>query len=131
MKRLAVSVLLAAALIGPKPADAARYYDPDAPACHKLASQARRLGWPTRELSELRRVSARESLCSFTAWNPRDPYGGSFCALQLNGSWRGAFRRAGLIRSEMTELYRPRTCLRAGLFVFQLYGWTPWKGSSS
>lgn len=130
MKRLAASVLLAAALIGPKPAHA-RYYDPDSPACHRLAAAARRLGWPVHELDELRRVSARESLCNYRSYNGRDPHGGSFCALQLNGSWTGTFRRAGLIRSDMTELYRPATCLRAGLYVFRLYGWRPWEGSSS
>jgi hypothetical protein len=110
---------------------AARYYDPDAKACHQLAKTALEIGWPRRELPTLRRIAARESLCNNTAYNGRDPYGGSYCALQLNGSNKRFLIAAGAIRSDMEELRAlPSRCLRGALALWKRHGWKPWAGAS-
>jgi hypothetical protein len=111
---------------------AARYYNPDAAECHRLAKTAASVGWPRRELPELRRIAGRESLCRNLAYNPRDPHGGSYCAMQINGSNRGYLIRERIIRSDMEELRAsPTKCLKAALALWKLYGWRPWAGASS
>jgi len=113
-------------------AAAARYYDPDAKECHRLAKTAESIGWPRRELPALRKVAGRESLCSNLAYNGRDPHGGSFCAMQINGSNRGFLVRERIIRRDMEELRAsPTRCMKAALALWRLYGWRPWAGSSS
>ena len=113
-------------------AAAARYYDPDAKECHTLAKTAAAVGWPRRELPELRRIAARESLCRNLAYNPRDPYGGSYCAMQINGSNRGFLVRERIIRGDMEELRAsPTKCLKAALALWKRHGWRPWAGASS
>ena len=113
-------------------AAAARYYDPDARECHTLAKTAVAVGWPRRELPELRRIAARESLCRNLALNPRDPYGGSYCAMQINGSNRGFLVRERIIRGDMEELRAsPTKCLKAALALWKRHGWRPWAGASS
>jgi hypothetical protein len=114
----------------PAPARAS-YYDPEAKECYRLANTALAVGWPRRELPTVRRIAARESLCRNVAWNSKDPYGGSFCALQLNGSNRGFFVRERIIRSSMEELRAsPTKCMKAALALWKLYGWRPWAGAS-
>lgn len=111
---------------------AARYYNPDAPECHRLAKTAASVGWPRRELPELRRIAGRESLCRNLAYNPRDPHGGSYCAMQINGSNRRYLIRERIIRADMEELRAsPTKCLKAALALWKLYGWRPWAGASS
>jgi hypothetical protein len=111
---------------------AARYYNPDAPECHRLAKTAASVGWPRRELPELRRIAGRESLCRNLAYNPQDPHGGSYCAMQINGSNRGYLIRERIIRRDMEELRAsPTKCLKAALALWKLYGWRPWAGASS
>lgn len=113
-------------------AAAARYYNPDAPECHRLAKTARSVGWPRRELPTLRRIAARESLCRNLAYNPRDPFGGSYCAMQINGSNRGFLTRERIIRRDMEELRAsPSKCMKAALALWKRHGWRPWAGASS
>lgn len=111
---------------------AARYYNPDAPECHRLAKTAAAVGWPRRELPEARRIFARESLCRNTALNSKDPWGGSYCAAQINGSNKGFLIRERIIRRDMEELRAsPSKCMKAALALWRLYGWRPWAGASS
>ena len=110
----------------------ARYYNPDAKPCRDLARIARSVGWPGHALADLRTVAGRESLCSNLAYNPRDPYGGSYCAMQINGSNRGYLIRERIIRNNMEELRAsPTKCLKAALALWKLYRWRPWAGASS
>lgn len=116
----------------PSTTHAERYYNPDAKECHALAKTAISVGWPRRETPELRRMAGRESLCRNTAYNPKDPYGGSYCALQINGSNRGYLIRERIIRGDMEELRAsPTKCMKAALALWKLYGWRPWAGASS
>lgn len=116
----------------PSTAHAERYYNPDARECHALAKVAVSVGWPRREMPELRRIAGRESLCRNTAYNGKDPHGGSYCALQINGSNRGYLIRERIIRADMEELRAsPSKCMKAALALWKLYGWRPWAGASS
>ena len=109
----------------------ANYYDPEHRDCYYLSKIALEAGWPKKELATLRRIAARESLCRNTAYNGRDPYGGSYCALQLNASNRGFLIAAGAIRSSMDELRAsPSKCMRGALALWKRHGWAPWNGSS-
>jgi len=109
----------------------AKYYDPDAPECYRLAKIAASVGWPNRELASVRKVAARESLCSNLAYNPRDP-GGSFCSMQINASNKGFLMRQRIVRRNMEELRAsPTLCMKAALALWKRHGWRPWAGSSS
>lgn len=108
----------------------ARYYDPNSKACDIVARQALEVGWPRREIPNVRRVAARESLCHAAAFNERDPWGGSRGYMQINGSNVGYLRRAGIITTA-EDLHHPKKNLRAALLLWKLYGWRPWAGSSS
>lgn len=114
----------------PTTADA-RYYNPDSKECMQLGRLALEIGWPRREIPTVRRIAARESLCSNLAYNGRDPYGGSYCSMQLNGSNKRFLISVGAIRSDMQELRAsPSRCLRGALALWKRHGWTPWAGAS-
>lgn len=108
------------------------YYDADTPACATVRRVARQVGWPVRELREVGRIAARESLCRNAAWNRADPFTGSYCVLQLNGSNKRFLIDRRVIRSDMHEL---RTslgkCLLGGLELWKRHGWAPWRGQSN
>lgn len=128
--RIPLTLALMISLMTPTPA-AARYYDPNSRECRQLAKIAVAVGWPRRELATLKRIAARESLCRNTAYNGRDPWGGSFCALQLNGSNRRFLIAVGAIRSDMQELRAsPSRCLKGALALWKRHGWKPWAGAS-
>ncbi len=126
--RRGMATLLVAHLLTVTPVSA-RYYDPNSKACDLVAKQALAVGWPKRELKNVRRVAARESLCSTAAFNKRDPWGGSRGYMQLNGSNVGWLKRSGIINNA-EDLHHPLKNLRAALALWKLYGWRPWAGSS-
>jgi len=99
--------------------------------CSSYEKLAAEVGWPRKEIKRLSYIMARESSCFPRAWNKKDPFHGSYCLAQLNGSWKLTFKRAGLIRTEMTELFNPKKCLTAALWVFTKSGWAPWGTRSS
>lgn len=132
MSRRLWAALTACLIAATAPQAANAYYDPDSPACAHVARVARQVGWPRRELPTVRRISARESLCSNAAWNKRDPWGGSHCAMQLNGSLKGFLVRERVIKTDMAELRGSlKTCLRGALKLWQRHGWVPWRGQST
>lgn len=73
---------------------------------------------------------ARESHCTPSAYNPRDPFGGSFGLMQINGANVGWAIRNGWITSK-TDLFQPRRNLKVGLELWRAYGWRPWGTRSS
>ena len=123
--RLLIPAALMLATMTPTPAAA---NDP----CRRYVDLARIVGWPKSERANLRRIMARESgpTCRPLAYNPRDPHGGSYGLLQINGSNVGWATRNGWI-TKATDLYEPRKNLKVGLELWRLYGWRPWAGSSS
>ena len=98
--------------------------------CKRYVDLARQVGWPKSERANLRRIMWRESRCIPTAHNPRDPWGGSYGLLQINGSNVGWATRHGYIggRDDLTDARRN---LKVGLELWKLYGWRPWGTRSS
>lgn len=132
MSRRLWAALTACLIAVSAPNAASAYYDADSPACARVRRVARQVGWPVRELREVSRIAARESLCSNSAWNRADPYTGSYCALQLNGSNKRFLINQRVIRSDMQELRASLTkCLRGGLELWKRHGWVPWRGQSN
>ena len=117
--------MLIAATLNATPADAAV-----SPECKRYVNLARQVGWPKSQRYELARIMWRESRCTPTAHNPRDPWGGSYGLLQINGSNVGWATRMGYIRAR-TDLTDPRRNLKVGLELWKLYGWRPWGTRSS
>ena len=98
--------------------------------CTQYVNLARKVGWPKSERANLARIMWRESRCTPSAHNPRDPWGGSYGLLQINGSNVGWATRNGYIRNR-TDLTNPRRNLKVGLELWRLYGWKPWGTKSS
>ena len=92
---------------------------------------ARQVGWAEKDLPILDFVINRESRGDNTAWNKQDPFGGSRCILQINGSWT-KWLRAQDILQRPADLFNPTVCLTAGLAIHQYgmdrygWGWSPW-----
>ena len=116
-------MLLIAALHAPAQADAGDN-------CKRYVDLARQVGWPKSERANLRRIMWRESRCTPTAHNPRDPWGGSYGLLQINGSNVGWATRMGYINTR-NDLTDARRNLRVGLELWKIYGWRPWGTGSS
>lgn len=92
---------------------------------------ARQVGWAEKDLPILDFVINRESRGDNKAWNKQDPWGGSRCILQINGSWT-KWLRAQDILQRPADLFNPTVCLTAGLAIHQYgmdrygWGWGPW-----
>jgi hypothetical protein len=92
---------------------------------------ARQVGWKEDALETLDYLIFRESRGLNRAFNREDPNGGSRCLLQLNGSWNGWLTDKGII-TKPSDLFKPATCLTAGLAIYQYgvdrygFGWGPW-----
>jgi hypothetical protein len=88
-------------------------------------------GWRRKELITLDFVMWRESRCDASAFNPKDPNGGSRGLVQINGFWTPYLRSRGVLkRSE--GLFNPDVALRSALEIFEYgeerygHGWGPW-----
>lgn len=94
-------------------------------------SLAREIGWVEDQMMTLDYVIHRESRGNKSAFNPKDPNGGSRCLIQINGSWTRWLRDQGVL-TQADDLYNPRVCLTAGLVIYRYgldrygYGWGPW-----
>lgn len=103
---------------------------PDAK-CPQFWQTALNVGWAPWNLSTLDYLMWRESRCMRTAHNLDDPMGGSRGLVQINGSWTGWLKRAGIINDE-ADLFRPQRNLRAALAIYNYadgrygMGWNPW-----
>lgn len=94
-------------------------------------SLARQVGWKEDAMLTLDYLIFRESRGFNRAFNREDPNGGSRCLLQLNGAWNGWLMDKGII-TKPADLFKPVTCLTAGLAIYQYgvdrygFGWGPW-----
>jgi hypothetical protein len=98
--------------------------------CEYYATKAIKVGWPRKEKAMLKKIMWRESRCQTTSINRKDPYGGSFGLLQINGSNVGWAKREGYIKTR-DDLLKRNQNLRVGLELYKLYGWRPWGTKSS
>ena len=109
---------------------------PDAPKtlCEQVFDTAKAIGWPTDQLGMLVAIAIRESQCQVDAFNPKDPNGGSYGIMQINGFWcqpsrywpNGYLQAYGLLTS-CTDLYDRKINLRAALAIYRYSnGWRAW-----
>ncbi len=117
--------MLIAATLTHSPAVDAKVYS-----CRDYVDLARTVGWPKSERANIKRIMFRESRCFARAWNQKDPHGGSYGLMQINGANVGWATRNGWITSR-DDLYEPRKNLRVALELWRLYGWRPWGTKSS
>lgn len=74
-------------------------------------------GGSPREAQTASAVAMAESHGNMRAINYTDPYGGSFCAWQINGTHP-------FLRHEL--LHNPYYCATAAVYVRHLQGWSAW-----
>ena len=92
---------------------------------------ARKVGWKEDAMATLDYLIFRESRGFNRSFNREDPNGGSRCLLQINGAWTGWLTDKGII-TKSADLFKPATCLTAGLAIYQYgvdrygFGWGPW-----
>ena len=109
---------------------------PDAPKtlCEQVFDTAKAIGWPNDQLGMLVAIAQRESRCQPDAFNPKDPNGGSYGIMQINGFWcqpsrywpNGYLQAYGLLTS-CADLYDRDINLRAALAIYQYSnGWRAW-----
>jgi soluble lytic murein transglycosylase-like protein len=104
--------------------------DAQAATCRDYVDLARTVGFPKSERANIRRIMYRESRCRPDAINHADPHGGSWGLMQTNLSNLGFFRREGIAQNKY-DLLNPRVNMRAAFALWELYGWRPWRGSST
>lgn len=101
--------------------------------CDNVVVTAREVGWPLKQLENVRAIAYRESRCQPEALNPDDPMGGSYGVLQINSFWckpttyypKGYLQNHNIL-SKCSDLYDLKTNLRAALKIYGRSGWTPW-----
>jgi len=101
-----------------------------------LAASGRKAG-----LRQVDYVMWRESRCRQVAFNPNDPWGGSYGLFQINSYWckpnsyskRGWLQQQGILQ-ECEELFNPLVNATAFMAIFDYAeerygdGWIPWGG---
>ena len=109
---------------------------PDAPKslCEQVFDTAKAIGWPVDQLGMLVAIAQRESRCQPDAFNPKDPNGGSYGVMQINGFWakkttaypKGYLQTMGVL-TDVTDLFDRETNLRAALAIYRYSnGWRAW-----
>ena len=107
------------------------FIDPYSTACEQFSALAINLGWDPDQRTVLEAIMARESNCTPTAINRKDPNGGSRGLLQINGSWHKWLIGKGIITKKQ-DLLQAQTNLLAGLEIYNYgmerygFGWGPW-----
>lgn len=104
--------------------------------CDQYAYMAVSLGWPSAEISTLKKVMHRESRCIANAHNQADTVGQSYGLTQVNTFWcepstywpQGWLQTKGIITT-CEDLLHPRANLAAAYAIFQNSGWAPWSTS--
>lgn len=107
------------------------FIDPYASAPEQFAALGINLGWPKRQLAKLTEIIARESMGIPQAHNQKDPMGGSYGLMQINGFWcRGenSFLQQKNIVDSCEMLLDPQVNLLAGLAIWHNSRWNPWGG---
>lgn len=105
------------------------FIDPYATACEQFAALAVNLGWRKEAYPRLLAVITRESRCLPDQINSKDPNGGSFGLMQINGFWcrgAGSFLQQRGIVSSCEDLLHADTNLLAGLAIWEHSQWHAW-----
>ena len=99
--------------------------------CPQFWDTALQVGWKWKDIKVLDKIMFRESQCNPSAFNSKDPMGGSRGLIQINGFWTPWLRQQGL-RNAPDALFNPELNLLAGLHIYNYGvdkygdGWGPW-----
>lgn len=126
MKRFIPVFVLAALLT---PATQTKATPP--PNCNRHVKTALAVGWKKRDIPRLLVICNRESKGYEKAHNKRDPHGGSYGLMQINGSNKTFLKNVGVVRKSMNELWKPANNFKAALALFERHQWLPWNVNSS
>lgn len=103
-------------------------------ACQTVFDMAKHVGWPEHELATVVAIAYRESRCQPSAFNAKDPNGGSAGVMQINYFWckpsryfaNGYLQAYGLIRT-CDDLFDLEDNLRSALNIYRYSnGWRAW-----
>ena len=99
--------------------------------CPQWWDNAVSVGWKRKHLVTLDFVMWRESRCNASAFNRKDPNGGSRGLVQINGFWTPYLRSKGVLERPR-GLFNPDVALMSALEIFKYgeerygHGWGPW-----
>ncbi len=99
--------------------------------CPQWWDNAISVGWKHKHLATLDFVMWRESRCKPSAFNRKDPNGGSRGLVQINGFWTPYLRSKGVLKRSQ-GLFNPDVALMSALEIFKYgeerygHGWGPW-----
>lgn len=88
-------------------------------------------GFPAKQVPVASYVMWKESRCQLKVHNAKDPSGGSYGLMQVNGVWIDRLQRLGIIE-KTSDLYDPEKNIAAAFDVWLQsvarynYGWGPW-----
>ena len=133
MSRVTPSTVYATIPLAPLPSTTTTSSTTPVTACVGAVNLALSVGWPATETPTLMRVLKRESNCTELAFNAKDPNGGSYGLMQINGFWctpstywpTGWLQAKGIL-TVCDELFDPTINLVAGLAIWHNSSWTPW-----
>ena len=98
-----------------------------------MVNLAQALGWPVDQLATLRYIAHAESRCMPWAHNLKDPNGGSYGIMQINGFWclpntywpTGWLQAHGILAT-CDDLFNATINLQAARAIQSQSGWQPW-----
>ena len=101
--------------------------------CDDVVNLAQALGWPVDQLATLRYIAHAESRCMPWAHNTKDPNGGSYGIMQINGFWclpntywpTGWLQAQGILAT-CDDLFNATINLQAARAIQSQSGWQPW-----
>ena len=110
---------------------------PAAPAtakCPQFWETALQVGWKWKNLETLDMIMFRESRCMPSAFNSKDPSGGSRGLVQINGFWTPWLKEQGVLSPPKASqgLFNPAINLLSALHIYNYGvdryddGWGPW-----
>lgn len=129
--------LLLAAILAVTPVDTQWHR---ATHCPDYSAVVAFVGFPSNQQGMALRVMHKESRCVYTAFNPKDPNGGSIGLMQINMFWCKPSRwdASGWLQSQnivdvCDDLYNPLVNVRAAKAIYDYSvehnrgnGWQPW-----
>lgn len=101
--------------------------------CPQYEEMLYNAGFPRNQIKIASYVMWKESRCVVDAKNVKDPKGGSYGLMQVNGFWIDRLKDAGIIK-KARDLYDPQTNANAAFYVWietsisnrYSYGWGAW-----
>ena len=107
---------------------------PETAKCPQFWETALQVGWKWKNLETLDMIMFRESRCMPSAFNSKDPSGGSRGLVQINGFWTPWLKEQGVLSPPKASqgLFNPAINLLSALHIYNYGvdrygdGWGPW-----